>query len=398
MAAKKEMIPAGNLDELRQRVVQSNPLVRAQYKLGEVEGKILRLMLAKIDTFRDKSLKKIYRVDVGEVEAMLGYGKPGYVYDLLMSAMHVLRNTDVTVIKDDENIYCKWVSSVGEQRKEKGFVTYCFDARLEPELIQLKGNYTAYVVRSIRGLSGQYTPRMFELLLQWVNADRAGFPLFLTAADVPAEYADVRDVMNFEWIFQHPYQKFGELRRAILDRAKREIEGKTNLRFEYRLLKKIGKKVCGVQFYNIHLEEEVPASVVSLIRESPCQSDKKVLGAIRKYIDLHGEQYVTDRIHNANAKAITNWKAFFLKSLDNPDWSILNEETPIPRQEHLPSVKASLDAVLKPGVIIRFDGRDYEFDGNGIMVDGERLLPTSRLREKILKNEAEIIDITPKEV
>jgi len=390
MTTKMETVPT-EIEELKQRVVQSNPLLRAQYRLGEVEGKVLRLMLSKIDAYRDTSLKKIYRVDVKEIEALLGYGKPGYVHDMLMSAMHTLRNTDVTVVKEDENIYCKWISSVGEQRDDKAFVTYCFDPRLEPELLQLKDNYTAYVIRSIRGLSGQYTTRMFELLLQWVPAVRAGFSLYLTPQDVPEEYAAVREVMNFQWIFQHPYKQFGELKRAILDRSKREIETKTNLRFEYKQLKSKGKKVCGVQFYNIHLVADVPASVTSLIREASCQTDSRILRAIRKYIDRHGEQYVTDRIHNANAKAKTNWKSFFLKSIENPDWTMAEN---VPKQEHLPSVKTSIDA-LQPGVTIRFGGHDYVFDGRGIMMEGKRMLPANRLREKILKNEATIIDVTP---
>jgi len=62
-----------NIEQGKQLVVQSNPLVEAQYRLDMVAQKVLRYIISMITPYDETLEKKFYRIQIKEFEEFLGW-------------------------------------------------------------------------------------------------------------------------------------------------------------------------------------------------------------------------------------------------------------------------------------------------------------------------------------
>jgi hypothetical protein len=103
--------------------------------------------------------------------------------------------------------------------------------RLKPFLLQLRGNYTTYELQNIPRLKSTYSIRLYELLSQYRLIGKRTFEL--------------RDLMNK---IGCSYAAYGHFKHRVLSKSQKDLEEKTDLRFDFEE-EKDGRKVVGVIFY-----------------------------------------------------------------------------------------------------------------------------------------------------
>jgi plasmid replication initiation protein len=114
-----------------------------------------------------------------------------------------------------------------------GVVQICIHADLKPHFLQLKEKFVQYNLIEYLLLPSIYSQRLYEILMTWRNCPECEIPV-----------ADLHDMIGTP----KEYQKdFCEFRRRVLEKAHRDINEKTTLRYEWEPIK-LGRKVQSIHF------------------------------------------------------------------------------------------------------------------------------------------------------
>ena len=114
-----------------------------------------------------------------------------------------------------------------------GSIFFQFSPELKPHLLELKGNFTKYRLNVLSMISGAYSKRIYELLVQWKTYKK------------PWEL-ELNEFKEMLFIDKKKHQRFNNFRR-ILDQAHKEISGKSDIDFDWKPITK-GRKVIALQF------------------------------------------------------------------------------------------------------------------------------------------------------
>jgi plasmid replication initiation protein len=117
---------------------------------------------------------------------------------------------------------------------ENGVVEGRFTKEMKPLLLQLKdrGFFTMYLKRLALSLSSIYALRFYEIIKRYEKHD--GF--YLTVDEI-------REIFNLE----DKYDRFSDLRRRVIETAKKEIDEQCDITFDYTIERE-GQTPVGVQF------------------------------------------------------------------------------------------------------------------------------------------------------
>lgn len=154
---KKSYLPSSLI------VTQSNKLVEARYNLPLGEQRLILTMIARIQP-DDEDFKE-YRINVKEFADFLGIDNNSAYreFDKITTAIM----TRVLILEESDGpLKVGWVSSAKYIVKE-GAVLLCFDPKLKPYLLKLKGNFTSSRLEMLLSFKSQYTTRMYNLLKQY---------------------------------------------------------------------------------------------------------------------------------------------------------------------------------------------------------------------------------------
>lgn len=287
------------LKQGKQLVVQSNPLVNAQYKLDLVEQKVLRYLISMITPYETTFEKKFYRVHIKDLEQFLGWQKPGEIFQYIKRVADRLRMTTVKIFKPDVTIVTSWIASY-KYPHDKGWIEFEFSTNLETELLQLKKQFTQYYLKNISKLKSQYSIRIYELLKQ-----------YLSVGERSESIADLRTMLGIE---ANEYKLYGDLKKRVLDPAHKEINQKTDINYDWKPIKE-ARKVIGIMFYGIQHKAYISDRILSLIPRRH-QDNKQVLNTVRKYIELCGEDYIVEKLYYTNSRNPKRWTDYLWKACE----------------------------------------------------------------------------------
>ncbi len=288
-----------NIEQEKQLVVQSNPLVEAQYRLDLVEQKVLRYLVSMITPYDETLEKKFYRVQIKELEEFLGWVKDGgEIFSYIKRVADKLKSTTIKIKKPDTTIVTSWIASY-EYPKNEGWIEFELSSKLESELLRLKEQFTQYYLKNISKLKSQYSIRLYELLKQHLNIGKKEESL-----------ESLRIMLGL----QNEYKEFRDIKRRILDQAYKEINQKTDISFQWKPLKE-SRKVVGIVFYDIEQKTPLSNNILSLMPEN-YQGNGQVLKAIKKYIELCGEDYVIEKLNYTNSRHPKKWTDYLLRALE----------------------------------------------------------------------------------
>jgi len=215
--------------------VQSNSLVSARYRLSLGEQRMVLMMISKID-YKDEAFQG-YEISIKDLASTLeinedcAYREAQSITDKLLKRLLRIQQANGTLLK------CAWIA---EAIHQPGCVTLTPAPSLRPYLLELRERFTAVPLAQIKGLRSQYSVRIYMLLCQYSSI-----------GEFDLTVGDFRDMLALE----KKYQRFNELRRWVLDAAKKELDAKADFSFTLETLR-AGKTITTLKFIIVKNKKE----------------------------------------------------------------------------------------------------------------------------------------------
>lgn len=257
MARKKDVVA------IKDYIVKSNQLVEARYRLSLQESQIVLWLLTQIKP--DDEDFKSHVLEISEF-ARLANVNVGSRYSELRKITKRLIQRSLEIYEPSLNklIQVSWLSSAEYQFKQ-GYVLLEFSPKLKPYLLQLKSHFTKIDLADTLKLKSVHAIRIFELLLQYLNIGKRTI--------------SVDDLRGYCGIEPNEYKDYFDFKRKVIEKAKQEINTKTDYDVDYEEIKE-SRKVVTIQ-WTIKKKKPAKQSIPSLPKEY--RSDLAMIEAFGEY-------------------------------------------------------------------------------------------------------------------
>jgi len=355
-------------DQEKQLVVQSNPLVQGQYKLGLLPQILIRKLVSMIRPADDQLEKVYYRFYVRDFAELIGREDHDVIIDVIKAAKK-LKSTPIKVIKPKSVLETSWIASF-EYHKGEGWIEFEFSSKLETELLKIKEQFTQYYLKNISQFKSQYSIRIYELLRQYIG---------LGLREIKLD--ELKKILG---IAEGEYHQFGHLRSRVLEPSRQEINKKTDIEFKWKPKKHV-RKIVAIEFYDIKNKIVIPETLLAVLPRE-LRENKDVIKNIRKYLELNGFDYVKQKIQYSNSQKPGKWPQYFAAALHN-DYGADYQ----PAQPYLPFAEGENVGIdIKDGMKIEIDGVSYAVEDGYIRQSGG-VIPSGQIKQLIASGEAKII-------
>jgi hypothetical protein len=329
MTRKKKILPSSLI------VTQANQLISARYTLPLVEQRLVLTMIARIQP-EDEDFKE-YRVSIRELSEFIGIDKNSAYRECKKTTENLLKR----VLKIEEPgrlLQTHWVSSA-DYIDGEGCVLLCFDPKLKPYLLQLKGNFTSCKLEMLLSFKSQYTIRFYNFLKQYQS---------LRTREIELEL--LRDILG---LGNDQHTEYSNFKNNILKPIQKELIGKADVFFEFDEIK-YGRRVGAIRFHistkklpnassfgQASLFDEAtntqPSPAAINADNSPLNNEllllvpelhrikKTVQTAVIEFERKQSVDYVKRNILYSNAKSGKSYAGFLVNALKNDwghDWDI----------------------------------------------------------------------------
>ncbi|KPA16083.1 initiator RepB protein [Candidatus Magnetomorum sp. HK-1] len=285
-------------------IIKSNKIIEARYKLNPVETKIIMILISLIEP-NDSDFKG-FKVKVKDVAKLIGL-KSTNKYSRLKAITGKLVEKKLDIEEEDGLLQVGWLSSA-KYYDNDGMIKFTFDPQLKPYLLELKGNFTSYLLKNILSLVNEYSPRIYALLKQYELIGKRKIKL-----------NNLRLILGVK---DSQYELYGSFKKHVLKVSQKDIARNTDIQFEFEEVK-TGRKVTSLIF-KIYSNKVVK----TIEYNSELIESLKFLGLKMKDIDsifkdhkIEVVQQVLDNYHSQSdekLQSIKNPAGFFLTMLPNP--------------------------------------------------------------------------------
>jgi len=271
-------------------VVQSNKLVQAHYRLTLQEKRLILWLIKEIDR-HDEDFKE-YRLTIAEFSKMLDL-HPNTQYKEMKQVTKSLigRAIEIENIETGATMQMAWLYFAHWEPK-KGVCTMKFAPELRPYLLQLQGQFTEIGFADLMGLRSVYSVRIFELLMQY--------------RDIGERTTTVKDLKAWCGIEKDEYKLYAHLKARIIDRAKAEINEKTEYEIDYAEIKESREIVALKWTFKRKTHFEKFQSHKSNIISDELTYRKELVEQVQEYgvskqgaarlLDKHGQKIIADAL------------------------------------------------------------------------------------------------------
>ena len=236
-----------------QFVVKSNDLVEVRYRLSLQESHVVLWLLTQIKP--DDEGFKTHQLKVEDFANMAGLRVDSQYEELKKTTLRLMQR--VMQIRDPNKkklIQVSWLSSAVYE-DGRGSVALRFDPELKPYLLQLKSQFTKIDIADTMKFKSVYAVRIFELLVQHASIGKRG-----TSIDELRAWCGIKKT---------EYALYADLKRDVINRAKTEINAKTNYEVDYTEIKE-SRKVIGLEWtikHKTHFEKSQSEKAAILAKE-----------------------------------------------------------------------------------------------------------------------------------
>ena len=221
------------------RVTKSNALIRASYRLTLEEQRLILACLVQIDP-RGTVPPKI-TVHAQDYAQQFGLCLKS-AYSQLRAVARGFYEREIT-IRDTHRQHrsqFRWVQQV-DYFDGQGRVDLYFSDKIKAYLGQLRGNFSSYSIEHVAGLSSNYSIRLYEMIVQWLDIrNEIEFPL---------------DEFRDRLLLTEKYAAFDNLRRRVIVPALRDLNQRSNLNVDWQSVRR-GRKVDRLRF--IFRKKQIP--------------------------------------------------------------------------------------------------------------------------------------------
>ena len=250
-------------------VRKSEAIVKARYKLSPLAIKFITTIIANLK--RSDNINEEYILKVKDFRELTGQ-KTKRIYELIDEALNDLLKNPLTIpIGDEKNSILKanWVSGAIYNEGEVKFMIY---PKLRPFLLDVKEKYLKYKLENILSLKSGYVIRFYEILKDWLELQAR----YGNKAEKVISLDEFREILEIPRSYM-----FGDIKRQILNKAKKELEKHTDIIFEYEEIK-TGRKVTYLKF--------IIKPNVKNLKENSSQYDK-YFKSRKSFVELLRENY-----------------------------------------------------------------------------------------------------------
>lgn len=241
-------------------IVLSNALIRAYWGLGEVEKRILWMILSRVKAYNAKKPNEKYDIIKTEDVYWLSYNEyaeffgcnPSTAFIELKQAAETLHNRTIRFTEGEEVFITHWIHTRALWEKG-GKIGISFSPRVIPHLCNLRKLFTQLPLGVSLSISSTYGWRLYDLLMiektSKYSIKMVTFPIeaLMAMMDTPPS---LRMYKNFKKFALFPAIKTIEETKAI-----QFLKGEGDISFkEY----KPGKKVMGITFFYVIGETGYP--------------------------------------------------------------------------------------------------------------------------------------------
>ncbi len=221
---KREPIPSNEL------VFQHNNLIESRYFLSLTEKKILLWIMSEVNPYNEDLGTQ--SISIREFASMIGVS-PNSKYSQMRKVTMSLRNRGLNIKNLDTETLTQigWLHRVDYLEKE-GVVEFQLHPFLKPFLQGLKSKFTALPMSEMMGLRSIYSIRFFELLKQYESIGHRTISI-----------EELRDYCGIKTKFK----KYNDLKKYVLEVAKKELKNKTNISFEFEEIKR-SRRIISIKF------------------------------------------------------------------------------------------------------------------------------------------------------
>jgi len=248
----------------QQRVYKGREIITAKYKASLLENKLTSIALSRLSMEGDTPVATLYP---SEIKKLLGRQSDTNIYKKLISTAKTMTGHQM-VIEDDKGNF-EVLAMITNARYENGVFTVTFNKVIAPYIINIKGNYTSYSLANVLRFKCDYSFRIYELIKSeaWhlkkgdmedyyvkeyglselkcmigvVNMDEAKVK---RAKQNGASWDKIVEIAN-----EKSFNEWGDFRRRVLDRAKKELKEQCDVKFDYDpVAAGRGGKIVAVKF------------------------------------------------------------------------------------------------------------------------------------------------------
>ena len=211
-------------------VIKDNMLVeKGGWNFSLAEQKIICLAIAKLKPTDD--ITKRILISKDEFCKILGIEERGFIKTFNITSKKILKNLCYGEIGN----YIGYINFFSEclYNKDTGNIEIVFHSKLKKHLIGLTKNFTEYELINVLALNSKYSIRLYEFLL--ANEYKHTITLSI---------AKLKEILVCE---SEAYKEYKVFKRRILEPCKEEINNKTNIKFDYRPIKR-GRSYQEIEF------------------------------------------------------------------------------------------------------------------------------------------------------
>lgn len=246
-------------------VVQDNNLIDSPRFFSLQEQRLFIFLVSKLNPENPEDIT--FRLPVVEFAKALGIDEKDAIRDLKRITKDLMKR--VIEIKKQTQDGGKstaflHIVSYAEYWHGKCYADIKISDEIAPYLFQLKERFTTYKLTQITRLSSIYAIRIYEILKKY---EKIGFrKLFID------ELRKILAIKDFQ------YKRFNDFSKGVLEIAKKEINAKTDLEIDYKLIKN-GRKFEVIEF-SIHSKdstENLP------LHDIPRYYDDEIIDKIKSF-------------------------------------------------------------------------------------------------------------------
>jgi len=211
--------------------IQHNNLVQAKYSMTLQQKRVMIWLVSQIkptdEDFKEHILSVKELIEVCQLSGESAYKQ---LKDITFSLIEKgIRIIDITTPKEDIETQISWLSSA---KYRYGRVTLTFSPELKPYLLLLKERFTAINMIDMMQFKSVHAIRIYELLKQYENIGER----ILDIEEIK-ECCGVKDKLR----------KYDHFEKYLLLIAKREINEKSDIYFDFERIKPF-RKIEGIKF------------------------------------------------------------------------------------------------------------------------------------------------------
>ena len=219
------------------KIKKNEALVKSRYKLKPLALKLITTLISSVQSNDFKNQE--YCISVKNFADMSELKGRSY-YDNLKTACVDIMSKPLEIGKKGTKDYlvCNWVSSC-EYRNNENMIVFQISPKLFPYILDIKEKFLKYDLSNILLLRSDYSIRMYE----WLKDEYNKHKRYNHNAEVVYKVDYLRDRFEIPKSY-----RWDNIKDRILDKAREDLLKHTDIKFDWEVTAKIGKKISHIKF------------------------------------------------------------------------------------------------------------------------------------------------------